>query len=154
LGKKNIFALCRRDERESVFAKGLDRPFGIAFHPPGPDPRFLYVAETGAVTRFAYRNGELKAGAPPQRVMKLPGGGLLEGGGHWTRDIAFSTDGARMFVSVGSYSDHEDSDKNPREYRRAAILAADPDGGGQDVYAWGLRNPVAMASIKALLNDS
>ena len=22
-----------------VFASGLDRPFGIAFHPPGPDPR-------------------------------------------------------------------------------------------------------------------
>ncbi|MDD5655691.1 MAG: PQQ-dependent sugar dehydrogenase [Elusimicrobia bacterium] len=133
-----------RAARESVFARGLDQPFGIAFYPPGPEPRFVYVAEPGAVVRFPYRNGELKASAPGQRVLELPGGGLL-GGGHWTRDLAFSTDAARMFVSVGSFSNDEDTDKNPREFRRADILACDPEGKGLEVFAWGLRDPVSLA---------
>src|SRR6516164_5770120 len=35
-----------------TFADGLDRPFGIAFWPPGADPRFVYVADTDAIVRF------------------------------------------------------------------------------------------------------
>ena len=47
-----------------VFAAGLDRPFGIAFYPPGPDPRFVYVATTDQVVRFPYRSGDLAASRP------------------------------------------------------------------------------------------
>src|SRR5262245_25717680 len=32
----------------SVFAAGLQGPFGMAFYPPGPDPQWLYVANTGS----------------------------------------------------------------------------------------------------------
>ena len=33
--------------REEVFAAGLERPYGIAFYPPGPNPRYVYVATHG-----------------------------------------------------------------------------------------------------------
>jgi glucose/arabinose dehydrogenase len=42
-----------------VFASGLDQPFGIAFYPPGSDPLWIYVANTGSVVRYPYRNGDL-----------------------------------------------------------------------------------------------
>src|SRR3954454_15026066 len=94
-----------------VFAKGFNKPFGIAFYPPGPDPRWLYVANTDSVVRVPYRNGDTAARGPAETVVaELPGGGLLRGGGHWTRDIAFSRDGARIFVSVGSRSNNDDPD--------------------------------------------
>ena len=85
-----------------TFASGLDHPFGIAFYPLGPDPKWVYVANTTSLVRFAYKAGELKAaGAPETIVSVLPGYAQLRGGGHWTRDVVFSKDGARMFVSVG-----------------------------------------------------
>lgn len=69
-----------------VFATGLTQPFGIAFYPPGPDPQYVYVANTGSVVRFPYRNGDLKARGPAQTLVPdIPSGGRLTGGGHWTR---------------------------------------------------------------------
>src|SRR6184192_3997708 len=59
----------RKAERNEVFATGLERPFGIAFHPPGPDPRWVYVGETGSVVRFPYQNGDLKARGARQIVV-------------------------------------------------------------------------------------
>src|SRR5262249_51103697 len=88
-------------EKTEVFASGLTQPFGIAFYPPGLDPQFVYIANTDSVVRFPYQKGDLKArGAAQVVVPNLPGGGRLRGGGHWTRDIAFSADGKVMFVSV------------------------------------------------------
>ena len=34
--------------KKSVFASGLNYPFGIAFYPPGADPQWVYVADTAA----------------------------------------------------------------------------------------------------------
>ena len=88
-----------------VFTSGLTLPFGIAFYPPGPDPNYVYIANTDSVVRFPYKNGDLEASGPKQVIVpNLPGFGRLRGGGHWTRDIVFSPDGKRMFVSVGSRS--------------------------------------------------
>jgi glucose/arabinose dehydrogenase len=129
----------------AVFTKGLDRPFGIAFYPPGQDPKWIYIANTDAVVRVPYKTGDLTASAPPKEVVKLPGGGMLRGGGHWTRDVVFSADGKRMFVSVGSHSNNDDVDGNANEHLRADILVMDPDGGNQKVYASGIRNPVGIA---------
>jgi glucose/arabinose dehydrogenase len=129
-----------------VFAKGFNRPFGIAFYPPGGDPRWLYVANTDSVVRLPYKSGDTEArGAPETIVAALPGGGHLRGGGHWTRDIAFSRDGKRMFVSVGSRSNNDDPDTTPAEKDRATVLEFAPDGSGKRVYASGIRNAVGIA---------
>jgi glucose/arabinose dehydrogenase len=132
-------------ETSEVFAADLRQPFGIAFYPPGPDPQYVYVADTDAVLRFPYRNGDLKARGPAETVVPdLPGGGRLRGGGHWTRDVAFSPDGRRMFVSVGSLTnDYEDPDA--AEERRADILEYTPEGTAPRLYATGIRNAVGIA---------
>ncbi|MGA2960071.1 MAG: PQQ-dependent sugar dehydrogenase [Candidatus Korobacteraceae bacterium] len=135
-----------RAQQTQVFAVGLHQPFGINFYPPGADPKWVYVANTNSVVRFPYQNGDLKARASAETVVKeLPGGGLLRGGGHWTRDIAFANDGSRMFVSVGSHSNDDDTDGNPAEYHRADILEFNPDGSAPRVYASGIRNAVGIA---------
>lgn len=132
-----------KPDRNEVFVEsGLNQPFGIAFYPPGPDPKYLYVANTDGVIRFPYKSGDLHARGGAEKLDKLSGGGLLQGGGHWTRDIAFSADGKRMFVSIGSRSNVSD-DKG--EADRARIFAFDPDGKNQKVYAWGIRNAVGIA---------
>ena len=129
-----------------TFASGLTLPFGINFYPPGPNPSYVYIGNTDSVVRFPYHNGDLKATGPAQTITKeIPGGGRLRGGGHWTRDIAFSRDGKKMFVSVGSHSNDDDSDTHPVEFHRADILEFNPDGSGLRVYAYGIRNPVGIA---------
>jgi glucose/arabinose dehydrogenase len=133
-----------KPEITDVFAeRNLNKPFGIAFYPPGNDPRFLYVANTDGVIRFPYNNGDLKARGPAQELAThLSPGGLLRGGGHWTRDVVFSPDGKKMYVSIGSRSNDSD---NAAEADRARIFEFNPDGTGQKVYAWGIRNAVGMA---------
>jgi glucose/arabinose dehydrogenase len=132
-----------RAQTVETFATGLNKPFGIAFYPPGANPQFVYVANTGNVVKFPYQNGDLKARGKAQTVVaSIPGGGLLHGGGHWTRDIAFSADGQKMFVSVGSHSNVSDDSE---EDHRADILEFNPDGSGERIYAAGIRNPVGIA---------
>ena len=130
-----------KPEIVSIFATGLDRPFGIAFYPLGPNPKWVYVGNTNSVVRFAYENGDLKARAPSQHLADLPSNGK----GHWTRDIQFSPDGNTMFVAVGSGSNVDDPDTHPAEKNRANILAFNPDGSGMRIYAYGIRNPVGLA---------
>jgi glucose/arabinose dehydrogenase len=128
---------------ETFAERGLNKPFGIAFYPPGEDPQFLYVANTDGVIRFPYRNGDLKARQPAQKLAaQLSPGGLLRGGGHWTRCIVFSADGNKMYVSIGSRSNVSD---NAAEENRARIFEFNPDGTGKKVYAWGIRNAVGIA---------
>jgi glucose/arabinose dehydrogenase len=134
-----------RVETMEVFATGLRRPFGIAFYPPGDQPRYVYVGNTDEVVRFPYQNGDLKARGPSEAIAPLPGGGQLRGGGHWTRDIVFSLDGKRMFVSVGSLTNVDDVETNPGEKNRAAILEFAPDGKDMKVFASGIRNAVGIA---------
>ena len=127
---------------EKFATEGMDRPFGIAFYPPGPDPQFLYVANTDGVIRFPYRNGDLKARGPAEKLSaELSEGGLLHGGGHWTRDLTFSPDGKKMYVSIGSKSNVSDDSS---EDDRAKIFEFNPDGTGQKVYVWGVRNAVGI----------
>jgi glucose/arabinose dehydrogenase len=128
---------------KSIFAEHLRQPFGIAFYPPGPKPKFVYVANTDSVIRFPYQDGDLKArGAEQMIVPDIPGGGRLAGGGHWTRDVVFSPDGRKMFVSVGSHSNVSD---DALEKNRADVLEYNPDGTGFRIFAWGIRNAVGLA---------
>lgn len=127
---------------QTFTTEALTKPFGLAFYPPGPDPQYLYVANTDGVIRFPYRNGDLKARGPAEKLgAHLSPGGLLHGGGHWTRDLTFSPDGKKMYVSIGSASNVSD---DSAEANRARIFEFNPDGSGQKVYAWGIRNPVGI----------
>ncbi|MBW3623819.1 MAG: sorbosone dehydrogenase family protein [Armatimonadetes bacterium] len=130
-----------KPEVNTVFATGLNRPFGIAFYPVGRNPRWIYIANTDTVVRFPYKNGQTKTEAPPEKIVaSLPEGGRLTGGGHWTRDIVFSKDGKKMFVSIGSRSNNDEEIPE-----RAAIHEYNPDGSGYRLYATGIRNPVGIA---------
>jgi glucose/arabinose dehydrogenase len=145
--------------RSEVFASDLTAPFGIAFYPPGPDPEWVYVANINSVVRFAYRNGDLTARSGPETVVPQ-----LPTGGHYTRDIVFSPDGSKMFVSVGSASNAGEglekldpealsawTSQRPvgaawgAETDRAAVLVFDPDGRNRRIYATGIRNCVGLA---------
>jgi glucose/arabinose dehydrogenase len=130
---------------EQEFATGLNLPFGIAFYPAGPNPKWLYVGNTDGIVRFPYKSGDLKATGPAENLAELPGGGRLRGGGHWTRDLAFSKDGTKLFASVGSHSNVDDSDTHPEEFHRADVLEFTPDGKFVKIYASGLRNCVGEA---------
>jgi glucose/arabinose dehydrogenase len=130
-----------KPQTKQVFVTGLRNNFGIAFYPPGNNPQYVYIGNTNSVVRFPYHNGDLKASGPAETVIaELPGGG-----GHWTRDLAFSPDGSKLFVSVGSASNVDDPDTHPKEFHRANILEYTPDGKFQEVYAAGIRNPVGIA---------
>ena len=145
-----------------IFADGLDRPFGIAFYPSGNDPQWIYVANNNSVVRFPYSNGDLKASGKVQVIIPH----LCDsGGGHSTRDVAFSRDGKRLFISVGSGSNvaEDMSKKNLQdiqhweaehgrgsawdsETRRADILVTDPEGHKPiSTFAAGIRNGVGLA---------
>jgi glucose/arabinose dehydrogenase/cytochrome c5 len=124
-----------KPERSATFATGLKQPYGLAFYPPGADPQYLYVGNVNEVVRFAYHNGDLKAGGAPEHIADLPGPG-----GHNTRAVTFSQDGKKMFVAVGSGSNVDDPDTAPREKNRADILWCDPANCKLQVYAYGIRN--------------
>ena len=131
-----------RGTQLSVFANRLLSPFGIAFWPPGTTPRYVYVAETSRVVRYAYASGDLRASGPAQVVVDG-----LPTGGHWTRDVAFSPDGRRMFVSVGSASNVSDRGEEGRAEVREYPLDSEgrPDGHGSEPFATGIRNCVGLA---------
>jgi hypothetical protein len=145
-----------------VFAEGLRGPFGLAFYPPGDEPRWLYVANVNSVVRFPYRPGDLQANGEPEVIVpKLSD----TTGGHTTRDVVFSKDGKRMFISVGSSSNvgEQMAKKTPEEIRaweadnglgatwgeeahRAQILVTDPEGRQPlRAFATGIRNGVGLA---------
>lgn len=147
--------------RSDIFARGLREPFGIAFYPLGPQPQWVYVANTNSVVRFPYHVGDLKARGAPQIIVKEL---AQTTGGHSTRDIAFSSDGLRMFVSVGSRSNvGEDIGRKTREEarrweaeqalgaawdgetHRADVLVFDPEGKERRIFATGIRNGVGLA---------
>ena len=134
-------------QQNEIFAEGLDKPFGIAFYPPGPEPKGVYVAETNAVVRFPYEHGDTHARGGLEAIVPSL---TKTAGGHWTRDIAFSADGAQMFVSVGSESNVAEGSSDERD--RADVLVLDPNGGGRRVFASGIRNCVGLA-IHAITGD-
>jgi glucose/arabinose dehydrogenase len=158
-GRVRVFRLedgAIKPARSEIFAGDLERPYGLAFYPPGPDPKYVYVGTVSKVVRFPYRKGDLKASGQAEVVAApLPGGES----GHWTRDIDFSADGGTLFVAVGSKSNVAEGQVRPSpaetaeleakngvgaswgpEFERASVLAFDPDGANKRVYATGIRN--------------
>ncbi len=137
----------------TVFAGGLDEPYGIAFYPPGNDPKYVYVGETGKVVRYAYKSGDTHARSAPETIVH----GVPEHG-HSTRDVAVLRSG-KILLAVGSRSNVADEmqHKTVAEARaydtrhgfgaswgaeegRAAVWEFSADGSGIHLYATGLRN--------------
>ena len=158
-----------KPERITVFATGLTQPFGIAFYPLGPNPRWVYIANSDGLVRFPYKNGDLQATGKPERIVE----GILPRH-HWTRDIVFSADGNTLYFSVGSGSNVAlDMFPAPQvawypqphiindlaewvktkplgsawdtEELRANVLSFDPNGKNMKIVATGLRNCASMA---------
>jgi glucose/arabinose dehydrogenase len=120
-------------DQRFVWSNRLSQPFGMAFYKD-----WFYVANTDSIVRFRYKNGQTAAEGEPEKLVELTAGGYRQ---HWTRNILFSPDGKRMFVSIGSATNVE-VEADPR---RAAISVYDPDGKNHRVYASGLRNPIGLA---------
>jgi len=157
-----------KPEKEAVFASGLKQPFGIAFYPLGANPQWVYIADSDGVLRFHYKNGDLEAtGKPEQIIAGIPTAH------HYARDLVFSPDGNRLFLSVGSGSNvaldmfpepHVTMIPEPRnvdgltawtkikplgatwdsEELRANVLSFDPNGKDLKIVATGLRNCSGM----------
>lgn len=119
------------------YATGLNKPFGIAFY-PAKDPQYLYIGNTDSLVRFPYHAGDLQATGAPEKLIDLPGNGYH---GHWTRNLLFSKDGKKLYISVGSAGNIETGE----DPHRAAILVCNPDGSDLEVFASGLRNPIGTA---------
>jgi glucose/arabinose dehydrogenase len=151
-GKIKVFRGVTGDGKpvqSEVFATGLNRPYGIAFYPPGKDPKWVYVGNTDAVVRFPYKTGDLHASASSQKIADLPNSSH----GHWTRDLQFSLDGKKMFVAVGSASNVDDPDTTPAEKNRAVILAMTPEGADLRVHASGIRNAGGGLAVHPVSGD-
>ncbi|MFZ0399260.1 MAG: sorbosone dehydrogenase family protein [Methyloceanibacter sp.] len=123
-------------EERSAFLSGLNSPFGMAL--VGDT---LYVADTDALLRFTYREGDTKIDAKPEKVADLPAGPINL---HWTRNVIASPDGKKLYVTVGSNSNAGEQGME-NEQNRAAILEIDPAKGQSPIFASGLRNPNGLA---------
>jgi glucose/arabinose dehydrogenase len=121
-----------RAETRSTLLSNLNSPFGMEL--VGGE---LYVANTDALMRFPYREGDTTIAAAGAKVADLPGGPLNH---HWTKNVIASRDGSKLYVTVGSNSNVAEHGME-REVERAAILEIDARTGARRVYASGLRNP-------------
>ncbi len=134
------------------FVGDLDRPHGLAIH-----GGYLYIGDTDRVWRVPYRPGDTKARGPLEPVTDE--GAIGAGGGHWTRNVAISPDGSRLFVSIGS-AGNIGEEQAPRATIQSFRLDG-PNGTarGQATYASGLRNAVGIALLPgtgrlyALINE-
>jgi glucose/arabinose dehydrogenase len=123
-------------DQRSVFLENLHSPFGMAL--VGDD---FYVANTDAVVRFPYQEGDSRITAEGEKVTDLPGGPLNH---HWTKNLIASQDGTLLYATVGSNSNVAENGITA-ERGRAAIWQIDPATGRHRVFASGLRNPNGMA---------
>ncbi len=122
-------------EGRSVFADGLDAPYGLAFGNGA-----IYVATQDALLRFDYTEGAVNASGPPQEITRLP----AAVNHHWTKALTISADGRYLFVGIGSDSNITERGLAVEE-NRAMIWQVDARTGFHRVFATGLRNPTALA---------
>jgi glucose/arabinose dehydrogenase len=120
---------------QTVFLDHLNSPFGVAL--VGHD---LYVANTDAIIRYPYEDGETTITAHGTKLTDLPGGPIDH---HWTKSLLASPDGSKLYVGVGSNSNIAENGLQA-EYERAAIWEVDRATGAHRIYASGVRNPTGL----------
>ncbi len=118
-------------ELREVFLDGLNQPFGMALV-----GETFYVGNTDGVLAFACAGARIAG--PGRRVASF------KPGGHWTRSLLKSRDGAKLYVGVGSQSNIAEAGMEV-EAGRAAIHEIDLASGSAAIFAAGLRNPVGLA---------
>jgi glucose/arabinose dehydrogenase len=116
----------------TVFIDHLYSPFGVAL--VGND---LYVANTDAILKFPYTEGQTSITAPGTVLTELPGGPIDH---HWTKSLVASADGSKLYAGVGSNSNITENGIGA-ELGRAAIWEVDRATGAHRIFADGLRNP-------------
>jgi glucose/arabinose dehydrogenase len=119
-------------EVRTAFLEGLNSPFGMAL--VGND---FYVANTDAILRFPYREGDTRITSPGTKLADLPAGPINH---HWTKNIIASPDGKYLYATTGSNSNVAERGME-NEVNRAAILEVERSTGKTRVFASGLRNP-------------
>jgi glucose/arabinose dehydrogenase len=122
-------------ELRSVFADGLDAPYGLALV-----QGMLFVANQGALVRFSYSDGQTRAAGAPVKVTDLPSAINH----HWTKSLAASADGRFLYVGIGSNSNITERGMTA-EVDRAMVWQVDAATGAHRAFATGLRNPSALA---------
>lgn len=123
-------------ERRFTLLNGLSSPFGMALV-----EKTLYIANTDAVVRVPYGDGDTVISSAPVKVVDLPAGRRNH---HWTKSLVASPDGSRLYVGVGSNSNAAENGMAVEE-GRAAVWEVNPSDGSHRIFASGLRNPVGMA---------
>jgi glucose/arabinose dehydrogenase len=123
-------------ETKVPFLTGLNAPFGMALA-----GSTLYVADSDGLLAFPYAPGVTNIATPGRVVTPLPGGRINH---HWTKSLAASPDGRRLYVGVGSNSNVAENGMAAEE-GRAAVWEIDPTTGTAELFATGLRNPVGIA---------
>jgi glucose/arabinose dehydrogenase len=123
-------------EVRETFLEGLNSPFGMALV-----GERLYVANTDAVVRFPYRQGQTRVSEAGTKVVDLPAGPRNH---HWTKNLIASPDGSRLYVTTGSNSNVAEHGMHEEE-GRAAIWEVDAQSGRYRIFASGLRNPNGLA---------
>ncbi|VXC62565.1 PQQ-dependent sugar dehydrogenase [Sphingomonas sp. 8AM] len=124
-----------RPELRTTFIDKLDAPYGMAL--VGNE---LFVAEQGALKRFAYVPGATSITTPAWEVTKLPS----RINHHWTKSLAASADGSKLYVGIGSNSNIGERGMEV-EQDRAVVWEIDRQTGAHRAIATGIRNPTALA---------
>lgn len=122
-------------EVRSVFLDHLNSPFGVALV-----GHYLYVANTDAIIRYPYQDGQTSITAPGTKLTDLPGGPIDH---HWTKSLVASPDGSKLYVGVGSNSNVAENWLEA-ERERAAIWEVDTATGAHRINASGVRNPTGL----------
>lgn len=150
----NRVTLLRRDPaagrwEQYVFLEHLNSPYGVQLI-----GNSLYVANTDAIIKFPYVNGETRITSRGVMFADLPN--TIQH--HWTKSLAASSDGTKLYVGVGSNSNIGEHGLEV-EYRRADILEIYVATGASRIYASGLRNPAGVqwdpqtGKLWALVNE-
>jgi glucose/arabinose dehydrogenase len=125
-----------KPETQTVFLDHLSSPFGAAL--VGSD---LYIANTDAIMRYPYKEGDTQITDPGTPFLALPGGPIDH---HWTKSLVASGDGSLLYVGVGSNSNVGEHGMEA-EKNRAAVWEVDRATGRWRLFASGLRNPNGLS---------